>query len=178
MIKKTALSISMLVLAMFLLVPLASADTINLTLTNPVQSGVAGSTLSFDATVVAIFDKLGPVYLNGDNSTTTGSLIVDDTGFLLNFPFVMSAGDSVTDLLFTVTLPAGLAPGTYTGSFSILGGPDPESQGLLDTADFTINATAPSAVPEPGTYVLMGTGVAALIFAGFTRRRTAFGNVA
>jgi hypothetical protein len=69
MIKKTALSISMFVLAMFLLVPLASADTINLTLSSPVQSGVAGSTLSFDATVSAIFDKLGPVYLNGDNST-------------------------------------------------------------------------------------------------------------
>jgi len=178
MIKKTVLSISMFVLAMFLLVPLASADTINLTLSNPVQSGVAGSTLSFDATVVAIFDKLGPVYLNSDSFSLTGSLTLDDTPFLLNFPLVMSAGDSTTDVLFTVLLPGGLAPGTYTGSFSILGGLDPSALGTLDTADFTINATAPSAVPEPGTYVLMGTGVVALMLVGFTRRRTEFGNAA
>ena len=175
MIKKTALSISMFVLAMFVLVPLASADTINITLTNPVQTGTPGSTVSFDATVLAVSDKLGPVYLNADNYSLSGPLTLDDSGFLLNFPLVMSAGDSVTDLLFTVSLPAGLAPGTYTGSFSILGGLNPDAQGTLDTVDFTINT---SAVPEPGTWMLIGTGMAALMVIGFTRRRTAIDNAA
>ena len=68
MFKKTAFSISMLVLgAALLLARPASADTITLTLTNPVQSGVGGSTLSFDATVTAPGTNLGTVYLNGDN---------------------------------------------------------------------------------------------------------------
>jgi len=175
MIKKTALSISMFVLAMLVLVPLASADTINLTLANPVQAGSPGSTVSFNATVLAVSDKLRPVYLNADNFNVASPLTLDDTPFLLNFPLVMSAGDSVTDLLFTVSLPAGLAPGTYTGFFSILGGLNPDSQGVLDTVDFTINT---SAVPEPGTWMLIGTGMAALMVIGFTRRRTVIGNVA
>ena len=175
MMKKTALSISMFVLAALVLVPLASADTISLTLTNPVQTASPGSTVSFDATVTAIYDKLGPAFLNGDNFGVTGSLTIDDTPFLLNFPLMMSAGDSVTGLLFTVSLPANLAPGPYTGFFSILGGLNANALGTLDTADFTINA---SPVPEPATWALIGTGMTVLLFAGFTRRRTAFGDAA
>ncbi|WP_260703146.1 PEP-CTERM sorting domain-containing protein [Edaphobacter flagellatus] len=178
MMKKTALSIWMFVVAAFLFVPLASADTINLTLSNPVQSGVAGSTLTFDATAVAISDKLGAVYLNGDNVNHLDvPLTLDDTDFLINFPLSMSGGDSFTGSLFTVTLPTVIAPGVYTGTFSILGGLDPSSFDTLATVNFTINATSP--VPEPGTYVLLGTGLAALVLVGFSRRQqAAFGNAA
>ncbi|MBS1799904.1 MAG: PEP-CTERM sorting domain-containing protein [Acidobacteria bacterium] len=174
MMKKTALSISMLVLAAFVFVPLASADTINLALTNPVQTASAGSTVSFDATVTAVYDKLGPVYLNGASFGVTGSLTVNDAPFLTNFPLMLSAGNSVTNLLFTVSLPAGLAPGTYTGFFSILGGLNASAVGTLDSAEFTINT---STVPEPATWALIGTGMTALMLVGL-RRRTAFGNAA
>jgi hypothetical protein len=176
--KKTALYFSTFLLTLFVLVPLASADTINLTLTNPVQSGVPGSTLSFDATALAVADKLGTVYLNSDSFNIASPLTLDDTGFLLNFPLSMSAGDSVTDLLFTVLLPSGLAPGTYIGSFSILGGLSPSAGEVLATVDFTINTAAPSAVPEPGTYALMATGMGVLMFVGFTRRQAGFGRAA
>lgn len=175
MIKKTAISISMFVLAIFLFVPLASADSINMTLSNPVQTGAPGSTLSFDATVLAVSDKLGPVYLN-NGSFNTGPLTLDDSGFLLNFPSVMSGGDSFTGSLFTVTLPSGIVPGVYTGSFLILGGLDSSAVNTLATVDFTVNATSP--VPEPGTYVLFGTGLTALVLVGFSQRQQAFGNVA
>lgn len=176
--KKTALTLSMFVLAILVLVPLASADTINLTLATPIQSGMAGDTLSFTATTTAVSDKLGPVYLVSDSAGITGpsSLTVDDTPFFLNFPLVMSAGDTYTDTLFTVALPADLLPGVYTGYFTILGGLNADSNSVLATADFTINALSP--VPEPSTYVLMATGLGALMFVGFTRRRSAFGNVA
>ncbi len=64
--KKTALTLSMFVLAVLLLVMPASADTISLVLSNPVQSAVPGSTLSFDATVSAPLDNASTIYLNGD----------------------------------------------------------------------------------------------------------------
>jgi len=178
--KKTALTISMFVLAILLLVPLASADTINLSLANPVQSGVAGDVLNFTATVTAVSDKQGPVFLVSDSANVTGpsSLAIDDTPFLLNFPFEMSAGDEVTDLLFTVTLPSDVLAGVYSGYFTILGGLDGSSMGTLSTVDFTVNVASPSAVPEPGTWVLMATGVGMLVLLVGSRRQSAFGNAA
>lgn len=178
--KKTALSLSMFVLAVLLFVPLASADTINLSLASPVQSGAAGSTVNFTATINAVADGLGPVYLLADSAGITGpsTLTVDNTPFFFNFPLSMTGGDTVTDTLFSVFLPSDLLPGTYTGFFTILGGVDPSSFSTLGTVDFTINSAAPSAVPEPSTYALMATGLGALIFVGFTRRQSAFGRAA
>lgn len=170
--KKTALTISMFLLALLVLVPLASADTIDLTLANPVQTGAAGDTLNFTATVAAFADKEGTgVYLVGDSANVSGTLTIDDTPFLLNFPFYMEAGDSITDLLFTVTLPADVAAGVYTGTFSILGGLDSSDQNILSSVDFTVNVAGTSPVPEPGTWVLMITGAAALALVGYSRRQ-------
>src|SRR5207245_1367742 len=122
--KKTAFSIPMLVLgAALLLTRLASADTIALNLTNPVQTGVGGSTLSFDATVTAPGKNGGTVYLNGDNFTSLASpLTSSDDGFLLGFPLSLDPGESFSGLLFTITLPSDINAGQYLGSFAILGG--------------------------------------------------------
>ena len=66
----------MLVLGVALLLARpASADTINLNLANPVQTGVAGSTLSFDATVTAPGNNGATISLNGDNFTSLGIAI-------------------------------------------------------------------------------------------------------
>ena len=172
---KKVLSLWMLVLAAMVLVPLASADTITLSLASPVQSGAAGSTVSFIATINAVTDKLGTVYLNGDSANISGasSLVVDDTGFWTNFPASMNGGDSVTDVLFTVDLPSDVIGGTYTGYFSILGGLDASTLSVLDTAQFTINATGANPIPEPATWSLLATGIGVL---GMSRRRL-FGRV-
>ena len=166
MFKKTAFSISMLVLGVALLLARpASADSITLNLANSVQTGVAGSTLSFDATVMAPGNNGGTIYLNGDNFTSLASpLISNDDGFLLGFPLSLDPGESFSGLLFTITLPSDINAGQYLGSFAILGGADGGALDELVTVNFTVNATAgTSAVPEPESLMLLATGLAGMM---------------
>jgi hypothetical protein len=157
-IKKTALSFSIAILAGLVLAMPASADTLSLVLSNPVQIGIPGSTLTFDATASAPNTNNATVFLNGDNfNVTLDGATIDDSDFL-SFPFTLDPGDSYTGPLFTVALPPTITPGTYnTGFFSILGGSDSSAQDTIATANFEIGS--PSAVPEPGTWLLLATGV-------------------
>lgn len=154
--KKIALSLSLFMLSVFLSVAPASADTLNLVLSNPIQTGAPSSTLTFDASVSAPSSNSATVFLNADNYgiDISGPNTIDDSGFLFNFPLSLNPGDSFTGTLFSVVLPADIAVGTYNGFFEILGGSDGGSQNSLALADFQINT-----VPEPGTWVLLATGL-------------------
>lgn len=177
--KKRALSIAAFMLAVLILVPLASADTITLNLTSPTQTGAAGNTISFGGTVTAIPDGLGEIFLNSaDVNFANPALFGDPTPFLLNFPLTMTGGDSLTDELFTVLLPSGLLPGTYTGTFDIVGGSTFDASDIIASANFAIDVPGASPVPEPETYMLMATGMGALLLAGFMRRHAAGGKAA
>jgi hypothetical protein len=151
----------MFLLAVSLLVAPALADTINLSLTTPTQTGSPGSTLTFGATVSAPLANGAAVFLNSDNfgDNIPGSLI-DDAGFLFSFPLSLNPGGSFTGTLFSVALPFNLSPGTYNGFFEILGGASGNAQNSLATVDFQINASSP--VPEPGTWLLLVTGLSIL----------------
>jgi hypothetical protein len=142
MTKKAAFFLSMLVPVGLLLAPsMASADTISLVLSNPVQIGAPGSHLTFDATVSAPLANGATVFLNVDNYgiNIAGPNSIDDSGFLLNFPLSLARGGSFTATLFTVALPSNLLPGVYDGFFEIKGGSDANAQNLLGTVDFRIN---------------------------------------
>jgi len=175
--KKTALSLSMLMLAVLLLVAPAYADTLNLTLANPIQTGTPNGTLTFNATVSAPLANSATVFLNGDNfNVSLVGATIDDTDFLLNFPLSLVPGNSFTGDMFTVSLPSVLAPGTYNGFFEILGGSDAGAQNTLATVNFQINA--PAAVPEPGTWILLATGLALFGAWGYSRRDSRHSNQA
>lgn len=167
MIKKTVLSLSIFLLAIFLPSAPAAADSISLMLSHPVQTGAPGSTLIFDATVSAPFANSATVFLNFDNfgDTIPGANSIDDSGFFLDFPLSLDPGDSFTGTLFSVTLPPGVAPGSYTGFFEIFGGSNAEAVNPLATVNFQINAT-----PEPGSWVLLATGLGILAIGIFVCR--------
>jgi hypothetical protein len=155
-IVKTALSLSVAFLATLALARPASADTLNLQLSSPVQTGIPGTTLTFDATASAANNNSATVFLNGDNFNLDGA-VIDDSDFL-NFPFSLDPGDSFEGSLFTVTLAPTLAPGAYSGFFEILGGSDSAAQNTIATVNFEIDV--PAAAPEPGTWLLLATGIA------------------
>lgn len=153
------LSLFVLAAASLLSIP-AYADSITLTLTNPIQfgSGSLGSSLSFDATVAAPNTNGAPVFLNGDSFNVDAPLTLDDDGFFLGFPLSLSPGQSFSGLLFTVFLPTMTANAIYNGSFEILGGPNGGSANDLANVTFQVNT-----VPEPTTILMLGAGLPGLV---------------
>lgn len=132
------------------------ADQVTLTLTNPTQTGMIGSTLLFTGTITntgtesVLIDSSGLIV---DPFTTTRNLIF--TSGALTLAPMQSTGEI---LLFTVTLdPALNAPSTITGFFSV--GRSSTVNGELAIEQFTINVEP---IPEPATLLLLGTGLAAV----------------
>jgi PEP-CTERM motif len=139
-------------------------DSLDVTLTQASQTVVQGTTvIEFDATI-SNPSTTDTIFLNADSWMTNSTLVsVDDTPFMTNAPLYLNPGDSSgTFALFDVDLPANLAGGSYTGIFSILGGPDGgtfSDFSPLSSSAFTVNVVA---TPEPGTIFLIGSGLAGL----------------
>lgn len=154
---RLTLAVITLLLTIGLSSAVAYADTITLTLNNPTQmTAPVGATFLFNATISAPSTNKANVFLNGDDFTVSSPLTLDDTDFFLNFPAFLNPGQSVTDVLFAVNIPAGPV-GLFPGSFTLLGGSDGAAQNILASGNFQVVAT-----PEPFTFLLILTGLSGL----------------
>lgn len=140
-----------------------AAPIADLTITNSPQTGIPGSTLTYQGSIASLVSFDVPLdSLNFNVSAPFSITDFDSTPFLTLWPLTLTAGSSFGPQdLFTVTIGPGVAPGLYTANVAIIG----EST-LLGDADFQIEVTATSAIPEPGTLGL----VALAMVAGITSR--------
>jgi len=155
---KGLLVVSMMIAGFLLAGTAARADSLTITLLSPFQSGVSGTVIAFDATVTNTSG--GTVQLAGDNFNVDAPLTLDDSPYNNNWPLSLGAGDSYTGLLFNVDIPWPTAVGLYTGVFEITD----QNNDVVGSADFDVYVT-----PEPGSLLLLGSGLLAL--AGAARRR-------
>ena len=155
----------------------AQAATITITLDQPNQVALPGTTVDFFGTITNT--TAGTIFLNGDDLNLAGiSFSTTDQPFFDNAPFFLAPGANSGDIeLFEVSVASPLldTAGFYAGSFDIKGGIDGNAQDVLGSTSFSVNtaSTAPSAVPEPATLTLLLTGASTLLpIAKKLRKRT------
>jgi hypothetical protein len=169
--KKTALSLLTLMLAAFFMLPVAAhADPLLI----PYSATVTpGQTFTLGEWIYIDPSAAGTVYFNYDSFTIDSPITLDDTPFVTSFPLSAQPGETAQGNIFTILVPAVIAPGLYTGSFSIFGGYDLSSTDELTRVQIALTVPGESAVPEPGTWVLLATGLGALAVVVYGRRRAA-----
>jgi hypothetical protein len=139
------------------------------------QTGSPGDTLVFEG--ILSNSGLDTLFLNSVQFSLAGNAFTPNftDPFINNVPISLSPGESTSLIeLFNVLLndPFTDPPGTYDGTYALLGGIDDTAQIVVGSADFTVTVNAASAVPEPSLLPVLAGGLACLIA---LRRRNSAG---
>ena len=148
-----------------------NADPVTFTLTNPNQVGTVGSVLTFMGSLTNVAAPTVTIVSDNFNGLP-GTLTLDDTPFVINFLGQSIAGGSTLGPLafFTVTIEAGTAPGIYSGVFSVLFDSDNGQFQETNFQTFSITVQAETAIPEPMTIWLLGSGLAGIVSMRFLEK--------
>lgn len=167
----------------------AGAQSLTITPTNVSVSSdgtapftvIQGDTFTFTADLTV---SGGTLFLNSDNPafisptpgptevgppTSSSTVALDDSPFFNNPPGSVTDATLTNVALFTLTVGSDATVGTYSGSFTIQGGPNGmNDMSDLATQNFTVNV-APA--PEPSSVAVLGLGAFGLLGLVHARRR-------
>ena len=132
----------------------------------PAQTGNAGETLVF--TGVLSNNGSSTVYLVSAQLNIAGNAFLVDSidPFNNNVPLSLDPGQSTSSIaLFYILIndPLTDAPGTYWGTYQLVGGIDLDAQDVLGAVDFSVTVNVPTEAPEPPVFWVMAGGLAVLM---------------
>jgi hypothetical protein len=162
-----------LILTMIGLADVCRADTMfTVALTPDTLSGTPGDVLQFLGTLLN--NTTDTIFINSDLFTFGINGAVDDSPFLNDAPISLgpSGSSGPAFAFFDVTIPLGQPEGTYDGVFTVVGGADGgagTANDSLGSAAFHVDVTNP--VPEPGSMLLLVTGLAVIVCSWRGRRK-------
>ena len=139
----------------------ARADLI-LVLSPATQIGNPGGLFHFGGSLTNTGGTV--VFLNGTVLSGSGVFQLNDTPFFANAPVSLTPGGMYTGPFFDIVVSLGTVPGTYGGSFAVLGGSTPSSLDVQGSQPFSVQVVATSITPEPSALVLLLSGLPPLLF--------------
>ena len=166
LLKRSILSVVALTLIYLGTAAQTNADPLVLTISNPTHTVAPGTWITFTGTLTNT-TPLGFDVRNPGISHPEGLINFGDIAVPPNFLPDVGPLSTVSGGVLSVRISPTAAPGFYNASLFVGGLFD---NGAVDGAGYVVNITVtdPSAVPEPASMILFGTGL--LGAAGLTRR--------
>lgn len=110
-------------------------------LTPNVQIGARGADVTFTG-VLSNTDPVADAYLNNIQVVASSNLATVTNDFFANVPGILSAGQTYSDTVFSVTIASAAPTGEYSGTITIVGGTNIFAMGSLVSQSFQISVAA------------------------------------